>query len=319
MLAIPDLGVSMLFRIQLKDAAKKPCSARYLMAASVEYSTAATAQGAGSMVKTDLQVLGLGGSRIVMRSPSNPTLVWKWKVSKEEQETERKLFGLMGRWTPGRIRALGAHRVQEVGPNGTVFYASVLEMELCAPCPQFTPKVAFELLLTIVHTAKFVLVRDVGRKNVGSRQSGSDRMGEPPRDLLILLDWNYWEEYGRSRPHWPGRQKAQGLWSSLSSFTPELLLPIQEITHRFQADLESLCRAAYKLMEDTLSEPEVSEVCENLIETQVLGISPDGQLCQYILGDAVVHSLDAGHQWGLVPIKSLSKSKLKARSTAGKA
>ena len=52
---------------------------------------------------------------------------------------------------------------------------------------------AFELLLTIVHTGG-----------------------------------NYWEEYGRSRAHWPGKQKAQGLWSSLSFFTPELLLPFQD-------------------------------------------------------------------------------------------
>ena len=229
-LPFPDLGVSMLFRIQLKDATKRPCSARYLMAASVEYSTTPMAKGAGNMVKTDLLVVGLGGSRIVVRSPSNPTLVWK--ISKEEQETERKLFRLMGRWTPGRVRALGAHRVQEVGPQGSVFYASVLEMEMCAECPRFCVQTAFELLLTIVHTAKFVLVRDVGRKNVGSRPSGGDRMGEPGKNLLLLLDGNYWEPYGRSHPHWPGKQKAQGLWSSLSSFTPELLVPFQDITKR---------------------------------------------------------------------------------------
>ncbi|CAE7716933.1 unnamed protein product [Symbiodinium microadriaticum] len=78
--------------------------------------------------------------------------------------------------------------------------------------------------------------------------------------------------------HWPNRQKAQGLWSSLDSFTPALVPKVQEIVQRFQSDLESLCKALYKLMTDTLSEPEVSEVCSNLIETQVLGISPDGQL-----------------------------------------
>ena len=95
------------------------------------------------MVKAELQVLGLGGSRVVVRSPANPTLVWK--VSREEQETERKLFKLMGNWTPGRIRALGAHRVQEIGKDATVYYASVLEMELLSPCPQFSPRVAFEV------------------------------------------------------------------------------------------------------------------------------------------------------------------------------
>ena len=306
-LPFPDLGVSMLFRIQLKDAKKRPCSARYLMAASVEYSTKATATGAGTMVKTDLLVVGLGGSRIVVRSPSNPTLVWK--ISKEEQETERKLFRLMGRWTPGRVRALGAHRVQEVGPQGSVFYASVLEMEMCAECPRFCTQTAFELLLTIVHTAKFVLVRDVGRKNLGSIPSGGERMGEPGRNLLLLLDGNYWEPYGRARPHWPGRQKAQGLWSSVSYFTPELLEPFQAMTQRYSGDLESLFLAGHKLMEEMLPEEEFSEACENLLETQVLGRSPDGQLGQWILRDAVVHSLESGHSWTLVPLEGPNEVK----------
>ena len=218
---------------------------------------------------------------------------------------------------PGQ--GLGAHRVQEVGPQGSVFYASVLEMELCAECPRFCVQTAFELLLTIVHTAKFVLVRDVGRKNVGSRPSGGDRMGEPARNRLILLDGNYWEAYGRSHPHWPGKQKAQGLWSSLNSFTPELLVPFQEITQRHSGDLESLFLAGHKLMEEMLPEAEFSEACENLLETQVMGQTPDGQLGQWILRDAVVHSLEGGHQWTLVPLRSPSKSRLKARSSASRA
>ena len=189
---------------------------------------------------------------------------------------------------------MGAHRVQEVGPQGSVFYASVLETELCAECPRFCAKTAFELVLTIAHTAKLVLVRDVGRKNVGSRPSGGERMGEPSRDLLLLLDGNYWEPYGRSRPRWPGKQKAQ------------------ELTQRHQGDLESLFLAAHKLMEEMLPEAEFSEACENLLETQVMGQTPDGQLGQWILRDAVVHSLEGGHQWTLVPLRSPSKSRLKA-------
>ena len=84
----------------------------------------------------------------------------------------------------GRIRGLGAHRVQEIGKDATVYYASVLEMELLSSCQQFSPRLAFEVLLTIAHTAKFVLVRDVGRKNVGSRRVDDCRMGEPPHNKL---------------------------------------------------------------------------------------------------------------------------------------
>ena len=130
----------------------------------------------------------------------------------------------MGNWTPTRIRALGVHRVKEIGKGAAAFYVSVLEQELCAPCPQFSPSVAFELLLTVAHTAKLVQVRDLGRKNVGSRRRNSGQMGEPPKDAILLVDANYWQQYKTgSRPHWPNRQRAQGLWSSLQTFTPDLV------------------------------------------------------------------------------------------------
>ena len=309
----PDFAVSMKFSIQLKDSRKEPCSARYLHAVSVEYHTHAVGDEPGSVVKTDLQVLGLGGSRVVVRSPANPTLAWK--LSRESQDTEREMFRIMGNWTPTRIRALGVHRVKEIGKGAAAFYVSVLEQELCAPCPQFSPSVAFELLLTVAHTAKLVQVRDLGRKNVGSRRRDSGQMGEPPKDAILLVDANYWQQYKTgSRPHWPNRQRAQGLWSSLQTFTPDLVPKVQELVHRFHADLESLTTSLFSLMDASLAEVEVAEVCDNLVSTQVLGLSPDGQLCQYVLWDASFHSLEVGHQWGMVPIRNLSKSKLKPRA-----
>ena len=309
----PDFSVSMKFSIQLKDSRKEPCSARYLHAVSVEYHTHAVGDEPGSVVKADLQVLGLGGSRVVVRSPANPTLAWK--LSRESQDTEREMFRIMGNWTPTRIRALGVHRVKEIGKGAAAFYVSVLEQELCAPCPQFSPSVAFELLLTVAHTAKLVQVRDLGRKNVGSRRRDSGQMGEPPKDAILLVDANYWQQYKTgSRPHWPNRQRAQGLWSSLQTFTPDLVPKVQELVHRFHADLESLTTSLFSLMDASLAEVEVAEVCDNLVSTQVLGLSPDGQLCQYVLWDASFHSLEVGHQWGMVPIRNLSKSKLKPRA-----
>ena len=309
----PDFSVSMKFSIQLKDSRKEPCSARYLHAVSVEYHTHAVGDEPGSVVKADLQVLGLGGSRVVVRSPANPTLAWK--LSRESQDTEREMFRIMGNWTPTRIRALGVHRVKEIGKGAATFYVSVLEQELCAPCPQFSPSVAFELLLTVAHTAKLVQVRDLGRKNVGSRRRDSGQMGEPPKDAILLVDANYWQQYKTgSRPHWPNRQRAQGLWSSLQTFTPDLVPKVQELVHRFHADLESLTTSLFSLMDASLAEVEVDEVCDNLVSTQVLGLSPDGQLCQYVLWDASFHSLEVGHQWGMVPIRNLSKSKLKPRA-----
>ena len=152
----------------------------------------------------------------------------------------------------------------------------------------------------------------------GSRRRDSGQMGELPRDAILLVDANYWQQYNKgSRPHWPNRQRAQGLWSSLQTFTPALVPKVQELVHRFQADLESLTKEMFRLMEASLEEAEVAEVCDNLISTQVLGISPDGQLCQYVLWNASFHSLEVGHQWGMVPIRNLSKSKLKPRAAPG--
>ena len=130
-------------------------------------------------------------------------------------------------------------------------------------------------------------------------------MGELPRDAILLVDANYWQQYNKgNRPHWPNRQRAQGLWSSLQTFTPALVPKVQELVHRFQADLESLTKEMFRLMEASLAEAEVAEVCDNLVSTQVLGISPDGQLCQYVLWNATFHSLEVGHQWGMVPIRN---------------
>ena len=100
----PDFSVSMRFSIQLKDSRKEPCSARYLHAVSIEYHTHAIGDEPGSVVKADLQVLGLGGSRVVVRSPANPTLAWK--LSRESQDTEREMFRIMGNWTPRPVSGL---------------------------------------------------------------------------------------------------------------------------------------------------------------------------------------------------------------------
>ena len=84
------------FQVQLKDSSKKPCSARYLHGVAVQYTTEPSGGEEGSLVRADLEVLGLGGSRVVVRSPTNPALVWK--ISREAQDDERLYFKVMGSW-----------------------------------------------------------------------------------------------------------------------------------------------------------------------------------------------------------------------------
>ena len=302
-LPFPDLGVSMLFRIQLKDAKKRPCSARYLMAASVEYSTKATARGAGTMVKTDLLVVGLGS-----RKPH------RGAVSFEPHPRVENFEGRAG----DRAKAFSAHGAVDPrpgeglrgsqGPGGGTPGFRLLRLGLRDGDVCRMPKILYaNSFRAFTYDSSHGEVRPCqgrGEEKCREHSIRGERMGAPGRHLLLLLDGNYWEPYGRKRPHWPGKQKAQGLWSSLSSFTPELLEPFQEMTQRYSGDLESLFLAGHKLMEEMLPEAEFSEACENLLETQVLGRSPDGQLGQWILRDAVVHSLESGHSWTLVPLKA---------------
>ena len=105
-------------------------------------------------IRAQLEVLGLGGSRVVVRSPCNPARVWK--LSKEAQDDERDDFKLMSSWTPQCVRALRVHRLSEEGKGGSPFFVSVLEQERLEPCPVVTPTVAFQILFSVLQTSRFV-------------------------------------------------------------------------------------------------------------------------------------------------------------------
>ncbi|CAE7232755.1 unnamed protein product [Symbiodinium sp. CCMP2592] len=316
-LPVPDLGVNMQFTIQLKDASKEACSGRYLHAASLVYFAHQDRQGAepGSpqKVATALEVLGLGGSRVVFRSPSNPAKCWK--LSKRSQEAERDLFKVTGPWTPRHTRALGVHRVVEEGKGGASFFASLLETELVDPLPMVNPPLIFQIFLTVCQAAKFANVRDLGRKNMGSR-SMPQGMGDPPRYEVLLLDSNDWEEYGsQTTPHWPNKRRAQGLWSTVSSFSPELLEPLQQLVKQHQADLQALTQGIYNLMGKTLVKGEAEDVLEALVSTQALGLSPEGHICQYVLKQGGPHPLVPGQTWELHPLEQFQQGKLRKART----
>ena len=316
-LPVPDYSTPMIFTVQLRHSRKQPCSSRYLPEVAVEYTSQGHSAEPARVIQCDLHVLGLGGSRVVVRSPANPTLAWKF--SREDQDMEKSMFMAMGCWTPGRVQALGVHSVIEVGQGSAVYYASVIEMELCSPCPEITPRVIFEMLLTISHASKMAHLRDLGRKNIGSRRKDTGLMGDPPKDEIVLIDGNYWLKWRMGEnPRFPNKRRAQGFWSTLHHFAPEQLqAKIEAVIQRFQNDLESLCKAVFRLMHESLGQAEILEACENLVSTQVLGYSPDGQLCQYVLADAVAHSLEPGHQWRMVPIRNLSKAKAGTKAGAG--
>ncbi|CAE7232710.1 unnamed protein product [Symbiodinium sp. CCMP2592] len=271
-LPVPDLGVSMQFTIQLKDASKEACSGRYLHAASLVYF-----------------------------------------ARERSQEAERDLFKVTGPWTPRHTRALGVHRVVEEGKGGTSFFASLLETELVDPLPMGNPPLIFQISLTVCQAAKFANIRDLGRKNMGSR-SMPQGMGDPPRYEVLLLDANDWEEYGsQTTPHWPNKRRAQGFWSTVGSFAPDLLDPLFALVKQNQADLQALTQGIYNLMGRTLNKGEMDDVLEALVSTptQALGISPEGHICQYVLKQGGPHPLVPGQTWELHPLEIFQQGKLR--------
>ena len=78
----------------------RPCHSRYHPELRVTYKNSG---GAAGVTSTPLQVLGLGGSRVVAVAPHQV-----WKLSVYPQDQERKVCRLLGATTPTPVRAAGS-------------------------------------------------------------------------------------------------------------------------------------------------------------------------------------------------------------------
>ena len=54
-----------------------------------------------------------------------------------------------------------------------------------------------------------------------------------------------------------------------------------------------------------------------LVQSQVLGISPEGLLCQFVLADGRPHNLVPGKSWTLVPFPAPSVGDVRAKPRLG--
>ena len=70
---MPNYSETMEFRVEVKKASVKPCHSRYHPVMSVRYRNADQT----GVTSVQLQVLGLGGSRIVCAAPHASDRVWK--------------------------------------------------------------------------------------------------------------------------------------------------------------------------------------------------------------------------------------------------
>ena len=88
----------------------RPCHSRYHPELRV---TDKNSGGAAGVTSTPLQVLGMGGSRVVAVAPHQENLVWKLSVYPQDQE--RKVCRLLGATTPTPVTAAGVHQMTEEG------------------------------------------------------------------------------------------------------------------------------------------------------------------------------------------------------------
>ena len=65
------------------------------------------------VTSVQLQVLGLGGSRIVCAAPHGSDRVWK--ISQCPQDTEQRVSRLFGSLTMDGVKDAGVHRLVELG------------------------------------------------------------------------------------------------------------------------------------------------------------------------------------------------------------
>ena len=98
----PDYAETMEFVVKMRKDVR-PCHSRYHPELRVTYKNSGRAAGVTS---TPLQVLGLGGSRVVAVAPHQENLVWKLSVCR-----------LLGATTPTPVRAAGVHQMTEEGHN----------------------------------------------------------------------------------------------------------------------------------------------------------------------------------------------------------
>ena len=82
---MPNYSETMEFRVEVKKASVKPCHSRYHPVLSVRYQNADQT----GVTSVQLQVLGLGGSRIVCAAPHATDRVWK--ISEYPQDIEQRV------------------------------------------------------------------------------------------------------------------------------------------------------------------------------------------------------------------------------------
>ena len=232
---MPNYSETMEFRVEVKKASVKPCHSRYHPVLSVRYQNADQT----GVTSVQLQVLGLGGSRIVCAAPHATDRVWKISEYKDPA------------------------------------WVTVLEAEKVDPLPPLSDLVAIQAVFSIALVSKVLSPRDLGQYNLGSRPGAPGCIRE-----LVFVDCNGWEEYEEHQhAASPNMRKALGFWKTIAHYDEGLKQNLCSIVQTYHNDLEALTVNLRDFACRRLSQECYSNLMHCLVQSQVLGISPEGLLC----------------------------------------
>ena len=150
--------------------------------------------------------------------------------------------------------------------------------------------------------SKVLSLRDLGQYNLGSRPGAPGCIRE-----LVFVDCNGWEEYEEHQhAAFPNMRKASGFWKTVAHYDAGLKQTLCSLIQTCHHDLEALTVSLRDFARRRLSEENYSDLMHCLVQSQVLGISPEGLLCQFVLADGRPHNLVPGKSWTLVPFPAPS-------------
>ena len=290
----PDYNITMTFTVQMRKDVN-PCHSRYHPQVKVRY----TDLEAGE-TSLDLVVVGLGGSRIVTRTPHRPGVVWK--LSTYPQDPEVKICRVFGAITPGLIKKAGVHQLLEQGYKASEdpLWVNLIEMEAVAPLPaELSDTLVIQAMFSVALAAKVVYVRDVGRGNLGLRAPRPEEGGLP---VLVFLDVNGWQAYEEGQyPKWPNQAQLSGFWKTIAAHNAEMKRELKGLVEQYHTSLEKVTCALKVYAKGRLPEAEYTALLRTLVRAQVLSRSPEGALGQPLLPEGYVHDLVPGKTWLIMP------------------
>ena len=101
-------------------------------------------------------------------------------------------------------------------------------------------------------------------------------------------------------------RKASGFWKTVAHYDEGLKQNLCSIVQTYHNDLEALTVNLRDFARRRLSQECYSSLMHCLVQSQVLGISPEGLLCQFVPAGGRPHNLVPGKSWTLVPFPAPS-------------